>query len=65
MLLGVALMLLGAGVLLAMRHSLWPWREPEELPEIPVVHHDDQAIYVPSERGTVYVSDRYANTLDE
>ncbi|MEJ3742042.1 hypothetical protein WEI85_01905 [Actinomycetes bacterium KLBMP 9797] len=72
MLLGIALMLIGAAVLLAMRHGGWPWRdrdpvEPAE-PAVPAPYdYEAHAIYVPSERGTVYVSDSYPDptNLDE
>ncbi|MEH1125964.1 hypothetical protein [Micromonospora sp. CPCC 206061] len=60
MLLGLALILLGAGVLVAMRHSRW-WRDvrdedPEPAAEPPAIDYEAQPIYVPADRGTIYVS---------
>lgn len=61
MLLGLALFLLGAGVLVAMRHSRWPWRlhraapEPIEAPP-PMIDYEAQPIYVPADKGTIYVA---------
>ncbi|GLI03819.1 hypothetical protein Pa4123_90990 [Phytohabitans aurantiacus] len=58
--LGLVLILLGAGVLVAMRHQRWPWRThdaaPEPADERPVIDFEAQPIYVPEERGTIYVS---------
>lgn len=70
MLLGIALMLVGAAVLLAMRHGRWPWRDRDPVepsqPAVPAPYdYEARAIYVPSERGTVYVSGAYPTNLDE
>lgn len=63
---GIALILVGAVVLYAMRRSLWPLRDRPHDDSPPDERHweeetdpeyDDRPIYVPPERGTVYVSD--------
>lgn len=59
-LLGLALILLGAGVLVAMRHSRWPWHPHKEVPEPAgeprAIDYEAQPIYVPADKGTIYVS---------
>jgi hypothetical protein len=60
MLLGLALIMVGAGVLVAMRHQWWPWHTRNEAPEPaderPVIDYEAQPIYVPADRGTIYVT---------
>ncbi|MCW6004587.1 hypothetical protein K1W54_08325 [Micromonospora sp. CPCC 205371] len=57
---GLVLILLGAGVLVAMHHSRWPWHlrgeDPEPAGVPPVIDYEAQPIYVPADRGTIYVS---------
>lgn len=66
MLLGIALMLVGAAVLIAVRRALWPLRDeaPRDEPprddaprETEAAGYDARPIYVPADRGTVYVSE--------
>ncbi|GAA4694600.1 hypothetical protein [Phytohabitans rumicis] len=56
MVFGIALVLSGAAVLFGLRRALWP-RIPDE-PPVELDHdYDAQPIYVPADRGTIYVSE--------
>ena len=55
MVFGIALALSGAAVLFGMRRALWP-RTPEEPPMELEHEYDAQPVYVPADRGTIYVS---------
>jgi hypothetical protein len=43
-----------------MRHQWWPWHTRNEAPEPaderPVIDYEAQPIYVPADRGTIYVT---------